>query len=104
MEHDHETIESADYIVELGPKAGNDGGKVVATGTVASIKNIRPEIRKQMAEIIDSIAKHFPLLDDNKDGKLSYRELDNMSHNDQYYGISLDDIAIQLTKKASSNK
>ncbi|HIO41897.1 MAG TPA: excinuclease ABC subunit A, partial [Aquifex sp.] len=38
VEHDPETIESADYIVELGPGAGYRGGEVVATGTVEEIK------------------------------------------------------------------
>ncbi|GAB4218846.1 MAG: excinuclease ABC subunit UvrA [Candidatus Microgenomates bacterium] len=38
VEHDRETIESADYIVELGPKAGKDGGKVVFQGTLNDIK------------------------------------------------------------------
>ncbi len=38
VEHDPETIESADYIIELGPGAGKDGGYVVATGTVEEIK------------------------------------------------------------------
>lgn len=33
VEHDQETIESADYVVELGPKAGSEGGKVTFTGT-----------------------------------------------------------------------
>ncbi|NTU72841.1 excinuclease ABC subunit UvrA [Candidatus Roizmanbacteria bacterium] len=34
VEHDQETIESADYVIELGPKAGKHGGKVTFTGTV----------------------------------------------------------------------
>jgi len=38
VEHDQETIESADYIVELGPEAGKHGGKVVSKGTIAQIK------------------------------------------------------------------
>jgi excinuclease ABC subunit A len=33
VEHDQETIESADYIVELGPRAGKHGGKVTFAGT-----------------------------------------------------------------------
>ncbi len=37
VEHDPETIESADYIVELGPGAGKHGGEVVATGTLKEI-------------------------------------------------------------------
>jgi len=32
VEHDKEMIESADYIVDLGPRAGVHGGEIVATG------------------------------------------------------------------------
>jgi excinuclease ABC subunit A len=38
IEHDRETILSADYIVDLGPAAGLQGGYVVAEGTVSEIK------------------------------------------------------------------
>lgn len=38
VEHDHDTIESADYIIELGPKAGKEGGYIVSKGSVGSIK------------------------------------------------------------------
>ena len=38
VEHDRETIETADYIVDLGPGAGNQGGRVVACGPPAKIK------------------------------------------------------------------
>ena len=34
VEHDEETIRSADYIVDLGPGAGRAGGEVVASGTI----------------------------------------------------------------------
>jgi excinuclease ABC subunit A len=37
IEHDEETIRSADYIVDLGPGAGNKGGKVVAEGPLNEI-------------------------------------------------------------------
>ncbi len=39
VEHDRETIESADYCVELGPKAGKDGGKIVFSGTLSELKS-----------------------------------------------------------------
>jgi len=32
VEHDEETIEHADYVVDLGPLAGTHGGQVIATG------------------------------------------------------------------------
>src|SRR5512139_404853 len=37
VEHDEETIRSADWIVDLGPRAGEHGGWVVAEGTVEDI-------------------------------------------------------------------
>lgn len=33
VEHDEDTIREADYIVDIGPKAGNNGGNVVFSGT-----------------------------------------------------------------------
>jgi excinuclease ABC subunit A len=38
VEHDEETIERADYVIDLGPGAGVQGGHVVAHGTVASLR------------------------------------------------------------------
>jgi len=37
VEHDEETILSADYVVDIGPGAGEHGGKVVAQGTPSEI-------------------------------------------------------------------
>ena len=37
VEHDKDTILSADYVVDLGPGAGNGGGKIVAMGTPENI-------------------------------------------------------------------
>ena len=37
VEHDEETIRSADYVVDVGPGAGENGGKIVASGTVQDI-------------------------------------------------------------------
>ncbi len=37
VEHDEETMLSADYIVDIGPKAGIHGGEVVACGTPAEV-------------------------------------------------------------------
>ena len=37
VEHDEETIRSADYLVDIGPGAGIHGGKVVATGAPSDV-------------------------------------------------------------------
>ena len=33
VEHDKEMIESADYVIDIGPGAGINGGEIVAAGT-----------------------------------------------------------------------
>ncbi|MEE8396274.1 MAG: excinuclease ABC subunit UvrA, partial [bacterium] len=39
VEHDRETLERADYLIEIGPKAGEEGGRLVAQGPPASIRD-----------------------------------------------------------------
>src|SRR5581483_3519786 len=38
VEHKPEVIEIADHVVDLGPRAGTDGGSIVYAGTVAGLK------------------------------------------------------------------
>ncbi len=38
VEHDHDTIMEADYVVDIGPGAGKHGGEVVAQGTPEQLK------------------------------------------------------------------
>ncbi|MGI6188863.1 MAG: excinuclease ABC subunit UvrA [Clostridiales bacterium] len=47
VEHDEETIRSADYIVDIGPGAGVHGGYVVAAGSVQDIINTPASITGQ---------------------------------------------------------
>ncbi|MCX6233940.1 MAG: excinuclease ABC subunit UvrA [Bacteroidetes bacterium] len=39
VEHDKETILSADYVVDIGPGAGKHGGRIVATGNPSEMKD-----------------------------------------------------------------
>ncbi|MDE7330076.1 MAG: excinuclease ABC subunit UvrA [Clostridia bacterium] len=39
VEHDEDTMRAADYIVDIGPKAGVHGGEVVACGTLNDVMN-----------------------------------------------------------------
>ena len=47
VEHDRQTIERADYVVDLGPGAGVHGGSVVASGRPAAIRRTRKSITGQ---------------------------------------------------------
>jgi len=44
IEHNHQIIGSADYLIELGPGAGQMGGKIIATGDVQSIRTNRSSV------------------------------------------------------------
>jgi excinuclease ABC subunit A len=37
VEHDEETIRAADYMVDIGPAAGEHGGQIIAAGTVEEV-------------------------------------------------------------------
>ncbi|HZE93089.1 MAG TPA: excinuclease ABC subunit UvrA [Gemmatimonadales bacterium] len=44
VEHDEETIRSADYVVDLGPRAGRHGGEVVAAGPLEEVLRHRDSL------------------------------------------------------------
>jgi excinuclease ABC subunit A len=47
VEHDQETIERADYVIDLGPGAGRLGGELVAAGTPAEIARVESSLTGQ---------------------------------------------------------
>jgi len=68
VEHDKETIESADYLIELGPRAGKHGGKIMFSGTVSEIKKStksrtgqylsgKKEIRLRKTDLVENRGK-----------------------------------------------
>jgi|TARA_X000001036_G_scaffold204910_1_gene192527 excinuclease ABC subunit A len=47
VEHDHETMQSSDHVVDIGPGAGVHGGKICAQGTAAQIAKSKDSITGQ---------------------------------------------------------
>jgi excinuclease ABC subunit A len=47
VEHDEDTIRAADYIIDMGPGAGRNGGTVVAAGTPEEVKKIPQSLTGQ---------------------------------------------------------
>lgn len=47
VEHDEDTMLSADYVVDIGPGAGSHGGEVVACGTAEEIMKVEESITGQ---------------------------------------------------------
>lgn len=47
VEHDEETIRSADYVVDVGPGAGENGGRIIASGTPKEVAKVPESITGQ---------------------------------------------------------
>lgn len=55
IEHDENTIESADHIIDLGPGAGKEGGYIVAQGSLSDIINSQESVTGRYLGLKDSI-------------------------------------------------
>lgn len=47
VEHDEDTIREADFIVDIGPRAGEHGGEIVIAGTLDEVKDCKESITGQ---------------------------------------------------------
>ncbi|MEJ6587578.1 MAG: excinuclease ABC subunit UvrA [Pelagibacterales bacterium] len=56
VEHDEEAMMNADYLIDLGPAAGLEGGHVVATGTPLEVKRNKKSLTGQYLSRKQSIA------------------------------------------------
>ena len=64
VEHDEAMMRASDYVVDMGPGAGEHGGKVVATGTVYEVMDNPASLTGQYL----SGAKIIPMPDDRRPG------------------------------------
>ncbi|MBM3238956.1 excinuclease ABC subunit UvrA [Candidatus Poribacteria bacterium] len=48
IEHNPEVIKTADYIIDLGPEGGEEGGRVIATGTPEEVAQVQESYTGQM--------------------------------------------------------
>lgn len=64
VEHDEDTIRSADYIVDIGPRAGVAGGEIIAHGSVDDIISAQKSITGKYL----SGEKFIPIPDKIRDG------------------------------------
>jgi excinuclease ABC subunit A len=47
VEHDEQTMRAADHLVDLGPGAGEHGGRIVAQGTAAQVQRVKESLTGQ---------------------------------------------------------
>ena len=44
IEHDLDVIRSADYLIDMGPGGGEEGGRIVAAGTPEEVRQVRESV------------------------------------------------------------
>ncbi len=71
VEHDEDTMYAADNIIDIGPKAGDGGGRVVAQGTAEEIKLIPESITGQYL----SRRKYIPVPQQRRPGNGNFIEV-----------------------------
>ena len=71
VEHDEDTMYAADYIVDVGPGSGINGGQIVCAGTVEDIKNCKNSITGQYL----SHKKFIPIPETRRKGTGKYLEI-----------------------------
>jgi len=77
VEHDKETMEAADFLVELGPKAGKNGGHVVFSGTLEAMK----KDKDSLTGLYLSEKKKVTFFNKKLNSKLGWLKLSKVTHN-----------------------
>ena len=47
IEHDMDVIRNSDYVIDMGPGGGNEGGRIVACGTPEEVRNCAESLTRQ---------------------------------------------------------
>ena len=85
VEHDEDTMRNADYIVDIGPKAGVNGGKIVAQGSLDDIIKCKASLTGQYL----SGARRIPVPDKIREGNGKYLQVKN-AHLNNLKNIDVD--------------
>lgn len=71
VEHDEDTMNAADYIVDVGPGAGVHGGEIIFSGTPAEIKKCKASLTGQFL----SGERKIPVPEKRREGNGKYLEI-----------------------------
>jgi excinuclease ABC subunit A len=85
VEHDEDTIRSADYIVDIGPKAGVAGGKIIAKGSIDDIIAAKGSITGKYL----SGEKFIPIPTKRREGNGNFLQIRN-AHLNNLKNIDID--------------
>ena len=85
VEHDEDTIRNADYIVDIGPKAGINGGEIIAQGQIDDIIRAKKSITGKYL----SGEKYIPIPEKTREGNGKFLHVKN-AHINNLKNIDVD--------------
>lgn len=86
VEHDEDTIRTADWVVDIGPGAGENGGYVVAQGTPEQVKKVKDSITGQYLRG----EKYIPLPTERRKGNGLFLTIKGAAeHNLKHINVSI---------------
>ena len=60
IEHNMEVIKSSDWVIDLGPEGGSEGGQIIATGTPEQITKIKgSHTGKHLKKVLKFMKRHL---------------------------------------------
>ncbi len=77
VEHDEDTMRAADYLIDIGPGAGDQGGKVMAAGTPKQVERTKKSITGQYL----SGKKFIPVPKERRQGNGKFVEIFGAAEN-----------------------
>ena len=77
VEHDEEIMRAADYIIDMGPNAGRNGGRVVMAANVSELKSIKADDSYTLKYLNGSLEIPTPLC---RRKSSNYIEVKNATH------------------------
>jgi excinuclease ABC subunit A len=80
VEHDELMIQNSDYIVDIGPGAGKEGGEIIFSGTYPALLESKKSLTAQYLNKIQEIPlpKQRTLYNSNKEIKINQATLNNL--------------------------
>ena len=103
VEHDEETMNFADYIIDVGPKAGIHGGHLVAEGNIEQIKKNKNSITGQYLSGKKSIELRKKRKIDN-DKKITIKGASGNNLKKKMQNFLLEDLFVLLVFQVLENQ
>jgi excinuclease ABC subunit A len=81
VEHDQDTMEASDYLFDFGPGAGENGGHIIAQGTIEEIKKNKKSLTGQYLSGKKKINVHKSPKTENEEQQNSIKIIGASQHN-----------------------